>query len=366
MSTLSPPQQAALSGRARTGAATRVVLVAVILLVLLAAAVAASLAFGARAYPLATVWQALVDPSGAGDPGVVVGSRIPRTINGLLVGAALALTGAVLQAATRNPLADAGLLGLNSGAALAVVMGISFFGVASVAGMSWFALIGAGVAVGLVQLVASRGAGGATPLKLALAGAALAAGAGSVTQAFLLREQDALETFRFWQLGSLTARTPQDALGVLGFLAVGVVLALLCARPLDRMALGDDVAASLGTNPARVRLISLVAAVLLAGAATTLAGPIAFVGLVVPHAIRLMVGPRFAFVAPLSLLAGPVLVLAADTVGRVIAPPGEVPVGVMTALIGAPVFLILLRTGAASGRPRRRRTRLASASGGVR
>lgn len=314
-----------------------------VLVVLLGVAVLASLAFGARGYSFEQVWTALSHPAADPDTAAVVGSRVPRTLNGLLVGAALALCGAVMQAATRNPLADAGLLGLNAGSALAVVVGIGVFGVAAVSVLSWFALVGAAVAALIVHAVSAQGAGGATPLKLALAGAALAAGLSSVTQAILLQGQDELEAFRFWQVGSLSQRQPDQVLVPALVLAAGVFLALLCSPALDRLALGDDVAASLGSPPARVRLVSLAAAVLLAGAATTIGGPIAFVGLVIPHALRPLVGPKQSVVAPLSLLAGPVLVLAADTLGRVVAPPGEVPVGVMTALVGAPVFLILLR-----------------------
>jgi len=338
------------------GSAGRVTLVAAALLVLLALAAGASLAVGARAYSLEQVWRALLDPTAAGDAGVVVRSRLPRTLNGALVGAALALCGALMQAATRNPLADAGLLGLNAGSALAVVTGIGVFGLGAVSPLSWFALAGAAVAAILVHAIAARGAGGATPLKLALAGAALGAGLASVTQAVLLRGQDELEAFRFWQVGSLAAREPGQVLVPGLVLALGAGLALFCSPALDRLALGDDVAASLGTHPARVRGLALAAAVLLAGAATTIAGPIAFVGLVVPHALRPLVGNRQGVLAPLTLLAGPVLVLAADTIGRVVAPPGEVPVGVMTALAGAPVFLVLIRL---TGRGARRREALA-------
>ncbi|WP_158595425.1 FecCD family ABC transporter permease [Galactobacter caseinivorans] len=320
-------------------------LTAAVLLVLLALAVAASLAFGARGYSFEAVWSALITPAADPDAAAVISSRIPRTVNGLLVGAALALCGAVMQAATRNPLADAGLLGLNAGSALAVVIGIGVFGVAAVGALSWFALVGAAGAALVVHAVSTRGSGGSTPLKLALAGAALAAGLVSVTQAILLQGRDELDTFRFWQVGSLSQRQLDELLVPALVLAAGVLLALICSPALDRLALGDDVAASLGSHPARVRLLSLGAAVLLAGAATTIGGPIAFVGLVIPHALRPFVGSKQTVLAPLSLLAGPLLVLAADTFGRVVAPPGEVPVGVMTALVGAPVFLILLRVG---------------------
>lgn len=329
--------------RRSTSTGPRIAAVVVVLVLLLVLAAGASLAFGAKAFSAQEVIDALRHPDATTDAAAVVSSRIPRTVNGLLVGAALALAGSLMQSATRNPLAEPGLLGISGGSALAVVIGIGAFGVAGVGSLSWFALVGAAVAALLVQGIAQRGPGGASPLRLALAGAALAAGMASVTQAILLRSQEQLDAFRFWQVGSLAVREPSQVILPALLMAVGLLLALLVAPGLDRLGLGDDVAASLGTHPSRVRLTAIAAAVLLSGAATTVAGPVVFVGLVVPHVLRLVVGSRQRVLVPLCLLGGPVLVLAADTLGRVVAPPGEVPVGVMTALVGAPVFLILLR-----------------------
>lgn len=304
-----------------------------------------SLAVGARETGIGTVWAALSAPdAGNGDHAVVL-SRVPRTVAGLLVGAALGLAGTAMQGIARNPLADPGILGINSGAALAVVLGIHLFSVAEIGGYIWLAFLGAGLAAVLVYAVASLGREGATPLKLALAGAALTAGLGSVLNAVLLLSRDALDTYRFWQVGVLGVRTLSEMGQVAPFLLVGAVLALGSARAFNALSLGDDAARGLGIALGRSRAVAALSVVLLCGGATALAGPIAFVGLVIPHLLRLLIGGDYRRLLPLALLAGPVLVLSADVLGRVIAPPSEIQVGVMTAVIGAPVFLWMLRAG---------------------
>ncbi|GAA5226743.1 iron ABC transporter permease [Paeniglutamicibacter antarcticus] len=292
-----------------------------------------------------TVFQALTDFDAGNGDHAVVAARIPRTVAGLLIGASLGLAGAGMQGITRNPLADPGILGVNAGAALAVVMGIHFFAVGTLQGYILFAFLGAAGASVLVYAIASLGRDGATPLKLALAGAAMAAGLGSLTSAVLMIGQEALDRFRFWQVGTLGARDVPEMLGVLPFLLAGGVAVLLGARLFNALALGDDSARGLGFRVGRGRALSAVGVVLLCGAATALAGPIGFVGLIVPHAIRALAGADYRWLLPLSMLAGPVLLLCADVVGRVIAPPAEIQVGVMTALLGAPLFLWLLRRG---------------------
>ncbi|WP_102157974.1 FecCD family ABC transporter permease [Zhihengliuella halotolerans] len=303
-----------------------------------------SLAVGARATSLPVVWQALTAYDPTITDHVVIQARIPRTVTGLVVGAALALAGAAMQGITRNPLADPGILGLNAGAALAVVLGIHLFGITSVSGYSWFAFAGAAFAAVVIYLVASLGREGATPVKLALAGAALAAGLASIMHAVLLMDQTALDGFRFWQVGVLGARSVAEVATMVPFIAVGTVLALASTRLFNALALGDDAATGLGVRVGRGRVVSGLGVVLLAGGATALAGPIAFLGLVVPHALRLLVGADYRHLLPLSILAGPVLLLGADVLGRVVLPPSEVQVGVMTAVIGAPVFIWLIRT----------------------
>ncbi len=315
------------------------------LLAALVVALFASLLIGARPISVNTVFQALTDFDAGNGDHAVVAARIPRTVAGLLIGASLGLAGAGMQGITRNPLADPGILGVNAGAALAVVMGIHFFAVGTLQGYILFAFLGAAGASVLVYAIASLGRDGATPLKLALAGAAMAAGLGSLTSAVLMIGQEALDRFRFWQVGTLGARDVPEMLGVLPFLLAGGVAVLLGARLFNALALGDDSARGLGFRVGRGRALSAVGVVLLCGAATALAGPIGFVGLIVPHAIRALAGADYRWLLPLSMLAGPVLLLCADVVGRVIAPPAEIQVGVMTALLGAPLFLWLLRRG---------------------
>jgi iron complex transport system permease protein len=303
-----------------------------------------SLAIGARSVPLATVWQALTnyDPTSTGQI-VVVELRVPRTILGLLVGAALGLAGGVMQGVTRNPLADPGILGVNAGAALFVVLAISIFGVSSILGYVWFAFAGAAVASVVVYSVASLGRDGATPVKLALAGAALSAAFASVTTAFLLLDQATFDQFRFWQVGSLSGRDMTVVVQIAPFLIVGCLLALLLGRDLNTLSLGEDVARGLGANIAASRAVSALAVVLLCGAATAACGPIAFVGLTIPHVARMIVGPDYRWALPYSMLLAPILLLASDIIGRVVARPGELQVAIVTAIIGAPVFIALVR-----------------------
>ncbi|MBP2412556.1 iron complex transport system permease protein [Arthrobacter stackebrandtii] len=305
----------------------------------------ASLAIGARSIAPATVLDALFafDPAN-GDHAVVL-SRIVRTVAGLVVGLSLGLAGTSMQGVARNPLADPGILGVNAGASLAVVSGIFFFGAAGVSSYLWFAFAGSAVAAVVVYLVASLGRSGATPVKLALAGAAVAAGMGSLMSAMLVSSQDSLELFRRWQVGALAGKSWDSILAVLPFVAVGVVILLCTGRLLNTLALGDDMARGLGQRPGVGRAVSAVGIVLLCGSATALAGPIGFIGLIVPHLLRGLVGPDYRWLLPLSLLAAPAVLLAADVAGRVILLPSEVPAGILAAIIGAPVFIAVVRRG---------------------
>ncbi|MEP9382207.1 iron ABC transporter permease [Nocardioides sp. KR10-350] len=275
----------------------------------------------------------------------ILQARLPRTVLGLLVGAALALAGGCLQGLTRNPLADPGLLGVNAGASFAMVLAVSVFGVSSLHSYLWFAFVGAAAAAVLVHTVASFGRDGATPAKLVLAGAALSAGVASWTSGVLLTDKQTFDVFRGWQVGTIGGRGWDVVATGLPFLGVGALLALAGARTLDTLALGDDLARGLGRRTAVDRLVIGLAVVLLAGTATALAGPVAFVGLVVPHAVRTLVGSAYTRVLPLSIGYGAALVLLADVVGRVVLPPTEVQVGIMTAVVGVPVFCWFLRRG---------------------
>ncbi|MFF4506154.1 FecCD family ABC transporter permease [Streptomyces sp. NPDC001401] len=336
----SPPEQRAETAPAPpTRRAIRafglVASVAVLVLVALA-----SIAIGAKELSLEQVWHGLFQDTGTyGD--VVVDERLSRTVLGLLAGAALGLSGAVLQALTRNPLADPGLLGINAGASAAVVTAMTYFGVTSVNGYVWFAFFGAAAVGALVWFLG--GSRGATPVRLALAGTAISAALYGYLQAVMITDDAALNKMRFWTVGSLSSATDSTILQVLPFLAVGTVLALALARPLNAVAMGDDTAKALGAHLNRTRALSMLAAVVLCGAATAACGPIAFVGLMVPHVVRSFTGPDLRWILPYATILSPVLLLGADVIGRVVARPSELQVGIITAIIGGPVFIFLVR-----------------------
>ncbi len=331
-------------GRGKLGNAGRLGWLAVLLAALVLVALA-SLAVGARTIAPATVLEALVHFDPANGDHAVVFSRLARTAAGVVVGLSLGLAGTAMQGVARNPLADPGILGINAGAARAVVAGIFFFGATSVSNYLWFAFVGSAVAAVVVYGVASLGRSGATPVKLALAGAAVAAGMGSLLNAMLVSSQDSLELFRTWQVGALAGKSWESVLSVLPFVAVGTVILLGTGKLLNTLALGDDMARGLGQRPGLGRGLSAVGIVLLCGSATALAGPIGFIGLVVPHLLRGLVGPDYRWLLPLSLIAAPSVLLLADVVGRVVLLPGEVPAGILAALIGAPVFIAVVRRG---------------------
>lgn len=292
-------------------------------------------------------------PAALFDPGhpahAVYEARLERTALAAAVGAALGLGGSCLQGLTRNPLADPGILGLNAGASLAMVLAISGFGISALQQYIWFAFLGAAATAVGVQAIASLGRDGASPLKLVVAGAAVTAALTSWTSAVLLLDRKTMESFRLWQVGTVGGRG-LDVLGVgLPFLLAGVLLVFAGSRTLDALALGDDLAHGLGRRVSRDRLVVGLAVVLLAGTATALAGPIAFVGLVVPHAVRAVAGPGYGRVLPLSAVGGALLTVLADTVGRVVLPPTEVQVGIMAAVVGVPAFFVLLRRGRMAG-----------------
>lgn len=302
-----------------------------------AVAVVLSVVVGARAVPLTAVW------SDTHPLHPVVEARLERTLLALAVGAALGLAGALMQGLTRNPLADPGILGVNAGATFAMVIGMTAFGANALSQFLPLAFAGAALATVLVHAIAALGRDGATPMKLAITGAALTAGLMSWTTGLLLADRKTMESFRFWQVGTVGGRGLDVLLVGAPFLVVGAVLALTGARLLNTLALGDDLARGLGRRTTRDRLVLGLAIVLLAGTATALAGPIAFVGLVVPHVVRGFVGPDYGRVLPFSMLAGAALVVLADTVGRVVLPPAEVQVGIMAAAVGVPFFLFLIR-----------------------
>lgn len=307
-------------------------------------AVVASLAVGAQEIPVHAVWNAFFDYD-AGDPShqIVRELRVDRTVVGIAAGAALAVAGALTQSLTRNPLADPGLLGLNAGAALAIVLGTVVGGVASFAPQVVLAFMGAAVAGIVAYGVGATGAGATAPARLVLAGAAVTALLTAVTSAVVVAQPFALNQLRFWLAGSLTGRTGVPVGPLVVLVALAIALALLAVRPLSAIALGDDAAASLGTRAGLTRVHVLLSVIALAGLATALAGPIAFVGLAVPHLVRAVVGPRIGWLLLLSIPVGAAVVLLCDVAGRIVARPGEVSVGVTTALLGGILLALLAR-----------------------
>ena len=303
---------------------------------------AASVSVGSRDVGWSEILAALGGSSDTIGEAAVT-KRIPRTVLALLVGAALGLAGAVMQGVTRNPLADPGILGINMGASLAVVAGIAWFGLFSATSIVWTAVVGAGVAAVFVYAVGSLGRGGATPLKLALAGAATSAALASFITAVALPRGDIAANIQSWHIGGVGGATFSTIGTGLPFLVVGFVVSLLSARSLNSLALGDELAAGLGERVALARATAAAGSVLLCGAATAVAGPIGFVGLVVPHLCRLLVGVDHRWLLPFSALTGACLLTAADVLGRIVARPSEIDVGIVTALVGAPFFIYVVR-----------------------
>ncbi|MEV5759402.1 FecCD family ABC transporter permease [Streptomyces tendae] len=308
---------------------------------LLAGAAALSLAVGARQIPLDQVWAALFDPSGTENDAIVRDLRLPRTLIGAAVGAALGLGGAVMQTLTRNPLADPGLLGVNAGASAAVVTAIGVLGITSFTGYLWFALAGAALAATAVN--ALGGGRWATPVRLALAGTAVNAALFGYVNGLSLWHLSTLDEMRFWSVGTLAKREVSLLLIVAPLLVAGALLAFALARPLGALALGEDHARALGTRVRRVRVLSVLAITLLCGGATAVCGPIGFIGLMIPHAARAFCGPDPRWMFPFCALYAPVLMLVSDVIGRVVMPPSEIEVGTVTAFLGGLLFIHLVR-----------------------
>ncbi|BAL90509.1 putative FecCD-family membrane transport protein [Actinoplanes missouriensis 431] len=326
----------------RTGRGSRLTALAGLLL-LAGVAVLLSLGLGAQTLHPSDVWQALVHPDGSDATAVVRELRGPRTLLGVLVGLALGAAGALMQGHTRNPIADPGLLGVSAGASFAVVVAIAFLGITHFQGYVYFAFAGSLGASVLVFALGRAGAGGPTPVTLALAGMALSALLASFTSSILISDPETLSVFRFWVVGSLAGRDWATAWAVLPFIAAGLVVAAVNAPALNALGLGEDVARALGQNVAAARTVGVAAIVLLAGAATAAAGPLAFAGLIVPHIARLITGPDHRWLIPFSALLGVSLILVADVVGRLIASPAELQTGIVLAFVGAPFFIWLVR-----------------------
>ena len=305
-----------------------------------------SIAVGSRTIDLGVVLDALTGDGASAtstESTVINDVRVPRTLLGLLVGAALGLSGVLLQGVTRNPIADPSIMGLTAGAAAFVVLGITLLDIRDLTGYVWLAFAGTATAALIVYGAASVGREGPTPVKLALAGAAVAAGMWSVMTGVVMSDVDALDQIRFWQVGSLAGRNAPVLEQVAPFIAVGLVMAMVCGRALNGLALGESAARSLGQRVGLSRAAILLTVTVLCGAATAACGPIVFVGLIVPHIARAICGPDYRWVLPYSLLLAPAIFLAADVIGRVVLRPGELEVGVVLGVLGAPFFIALVR-----------------------
>ena len=304
-----------------------------------------SISLGAKSIAFSKVVDVLLGNDPDSLEATIILQRIPRTVFGILAGGALGISGALMQSITRNPIADPSILGVNTGASLFVVAGIAFFNITVAYQYIWLAIIGAGVTAVFVYSVASMGKDGATPLKLALSGSAVSIVLGSLVSTIMLPNNRVMEAFRFWQVGSIGSATWESIMLISPFLIVGFIISMFISGYLNNLALGDEAATALGTNVVMTRTIGALSSVLLCGATTALAGPIGFVGLIIPHIIRLIFGSEMSKMLPLSFLGSAILMLVSDIIGRVISLPGETEVGIVTAVIGAPVFILAIRKG---------------------
>lgn len=304
----------------------------------------ASIGLGSRFIHPSVVWEALTAFDAGNEEHLIVTElRIPRTVLGVLVGAALGTAGAIMQALTRNPLAEPGLLGVNAGASAAVVTGIAVSGSANISAYVWFSFLGAAAAAAVVYGLGGAFSSGANPVRLVLAGSALSVVLGAYTSALVLNYQTVFGTFRFWSVGSLQGRGWEAIIAVAAFMVLGIVGALLIARPLNALAMGSDVATALGAPVRGVTLVGAGLIVLLAGSATAAAGPIGFIGLTAPLIARSIVGPDYRRILPLSCIVAAIVLLAADVLGRLLAYPGEIQTAIITAVIGGPFFIAIVR-----------------------
>ena len=304
-----------------------------------------SISLGAKSIAFTKVIDVLLGNAPDSLEATIILQRIPRTVFGILAGGALGISGALMQSITRNPIADPSILGVNTGASLFVVAGIAFFNITVAYQYIWLAIIGAGVTAVFVYSVASMGKDGATPLKLALSGSAVSIVLGSLVSTIMLPNNRVMEAFRFWQVGSIGSATWENIMLISPFLIVGFIISMFISGYLNNLALGDEAATALGTNVVMTRTIGALSSVLLCGATTALAGPIGFVGLIIPHIIRLIFGSEMSKMLPLSFLGSAILMLISDIIGRIISLPGETEVGIVTAVLGAPVFILAIRKG---------------------
>ena len=321
------------------------VLVIILCLALLSVIAMFSVSLGVKRIAFSKVMEVIFGNDLDSIEATIILQRIPRTVFGILAGGALGISGALMQSITRNPIADPSILGVNTGASLFVVAGIAFFNITAAYQYIWLAIIGAGLTAVFVYSVASMGKDGATPLKLALSGSAVSIVLGSLVSTIMLPNNRVMEAVRFWQVGSIGSATWENIALISPFLILGFVISMLISGYLNNLALGDEAATALGTNVVLTRSVGALASVLLCGAATALAGPIGFIGLIIPHIVRLVFGSEMSKMLPLSFIGSGILLLLSDILGRIIGSPGETEVGIVTAVLGAPIFIFAIRKG---------------------
>jgi len=298
-----------------------------------------SIAYGSKSIPLSDIAGYFLGSNDDAFQIAVISARIPRTVFGLLAGAALGVSGALMQSITRNPIADPSILGVNTGASLMVVIGIAYLGISSGIELIGLSFVGALLTAFFVYAIASVGYGGANSIKLALAGAAVSTALGALVNTIMLPDSQVMKEFRFWQVGSISGATWEDVRLLIPFFIIGIVFAVACSSALNALSLGDEMAVSLGVKVGQIRIVSAVAGVLLCAAVTALAGPIGFVGLMMPHIVRQLIGNDMRIIVPMSAIGGAGLLTFSDVLGRVLGRPGELEVGIITAIVGAPVFI---------------------------
>lgn len=317
----------------------------IISLLALAAAMAASIAFGVTDIPIAIVWESFTQYTNSNEHLIIQTARLPRALIAAAVGGSLAVAGALMQVITRNPIASPSTLGVNSGAAFFIIMAAGWFGVSGLQAYTWVALIGASVSGAIVFMLGSIGRDGMTPVKITLAGASLAAFFHSLTQGLMLSDGKMFDQVLVWLVGSVAGRDMNQLEAVWPYMAAGMVIALLLSRNLNVLSMGNEIAQGLGQKIAYTKMLAAAAVILLAGGSVAAAGPIAFVGIIIPHIVRFLAGNDYRWILPYSAALGALLLVTADLGSRYIAMPKEVPVGVMTAIIGVPFFIYIARKG---------------------
>ncbi|WP_372660468.1 FecCD family ABC transporter permease [Cohnella sp.] len=314
-------------------------------LLLLAVSIICSISFGITDIPLAKVLESFTHYTASQDQLIIRTTRVPRALIAAAVGASLAVAGVLMQVITRNPIASPSTFGINSGAAFFVVLASGLLGISGLQSLTWTALIGAAFSGTIVFVLGSLGKDGMTPVKITLAGATIASFFFSLTQGFMLSDGKMFDQVLVWMVGSVAGRETDMLFNVLPYMTAGLIIALLLSRDMNVLSMGDDVAKSLGQSTVRIKGLASLAIILLAGSSVAVAGPIAFVGIIVPHIVRYIVGTDYRFIIPYSAVIGGLLLVTADLGSRYIAMPIEIPVGVTTAILGVPFFVYIARKG---------------------